>query len=150
MTVPDEEWVTDEELASLTKPTGPTEFDLEALRKQASKYLGTSDLAHDTNAFGAMNAPRKTKYPWTEWIDKEYHTAVQGKHFDLTIPRFQVLLHRRAADLGIYVKTERVKGATPAEVGFMFHADREALNAAWAALAAFGSNGGPEPEEDDA
>jgi kynureninase len=75
------------------------------------------------------------KYPWDKWIDGQYHTAELNKDFALSVSRFQVLLHRKAADLGIYCRTEKVKGVFPPTVGFLFMDDKMRLNNEWIRLA---------------
>jgi hypothetical protein len=68
------------------------------------------------------------------WADGEYHEAIQGVDFNLTVSKFQVALHRKAADLGNFVKTIRVRGVDPPTVGFLFGNDRDELAREWARL----------------
>lgn len=77
---------------------------------------------------------RESKYPWEFWTDGDYHIITPGNDFEMPPARMQTMLYRKAEDLGIYVKTERVRIDDLVCLGFMYGTDKTKLGAAWVAM----------------
>lgn len=88
----------------------------------------------------------RVRYNWDAWTDGEYHELVRGRDFDVPISKMQVQCYRRAQDMDMVVKTEKVKDLGTGEImslGVMFGRSRGALEVAWAKML-------EEPESDGA
>jgi hypothetical protein len=146
----------DEELASLTAPsrsistpTTPTssapiptagrsvfEEYYEAQNVQAGEQEegSTRGTARGTASGQAEEGAKRQSYPWDLWMDGKYHIIRRGEDFNRSRSQFQTMLHRRAEDKNMFVKTERIKD-DPDALGFMFGESRGALWFAWQASA---------------
>lgn len=115
---------TDEEIAymqSLIEPRSPGEETTQPVREETTRPAST---------------PRG-KYPWHEWTNGEYHIILRGKDYETTPTKMQTMLYRRAEDVDLKVKSEKIRDTVTGNVmlGFMFGKTQKELDAKWAAEA---------------
>ena len=143
----EEPWITEDQVKAVLSESN---YDVEEARKAAERYLNpprASTPASPEASEPASKEARKSKYPWDLWMDGEYHEVIRGEDFEMPIPKFQTLLHRKAGDKDLKVKSETVKGTTKQTCGFMYGVSYEAIRKRWDALGDVGLDDDPIPPD---
>ena len=115
-------------------PPGTSVFE-EFYSQEASRSGSQSGRTEGrTGVSQSGSGNRRGNYPWELWMNGEYHIAYRGPDHEKPVSQFQTMLHRRAQDKDLVVRTERIPGE-PDALGFMFGKNVAALATAWEAAA---------------